>query len=154
MVLIDNSIVLNLNHLLDNNDLYTKNEVLYKDNSYKIVKYNKEQFNNLSNEDKLKYIYLRSIILDSEDNLLVLSPSKSINFEFFKEYNNVEECYAEDFIDGTMINLYYDNKLQSWEICTRSNIGANNKFYNNKTFKEMFYEICYSIGFNIDVKFI
>jgi len=151
MVYIEYSINLDLNHLLYNNNLYTKNEVSYKDNSYKIIKYNKEQFNSLSNEDQLKYMYLRSIILDNDNNLLVLSPAKSVNYEFFKQYNNVDECYAEDFIDGTMINLYYDKKLQSWEICTRSNIGANNKFYNNKTFKEMFYEICYSIDFNLSM---
>ena len=119
MVYIEYSINLDLNHLLYNNNLYTKNEVSYKDNSYKIIKYNKEQFNSLSNEDQLKYMYLRSIILDNDNNLLVLSPAKSVNYEFFKQYNNVDECYAEDFIDGTMINLYYDKKLQSWKFAKK-----------------------------------
>lgn len=151
MVSIEYSINLDLNQLLHDKNLYTTNDIDYKSRQYKIIKYNKENYNKLSNEDQLKYSWLRSIILDSNDNLLVLAPAKSVNYEFFKEYNTIEQCYAEDFIDGTMINLYYDNYLQSWEICTRSTVGANNTFYNNKTFKEMFYDICYSIDFNLSM---
>lgn len=151
MVSIEYSIHLDLNQLLYDKNLYTTNDINYKSRQYKIVKYNKENYNKLSNEDQLKYSWLRSIIFDNNDNLLVLAPAKSVNYDFFKEHNTIEQCYAEDFVDGTMINLYYDNYLQSWEICTRSTIGANNKFYNNKTFKEMFYDICYSIDFNLSM---
>jgi len=151
MVSIEYSINLDLNQLLHDKNLYTTNNIDYKSRQYKIIKYNKENYNKLSNEDQLKYSWLRSIIFDNDDNLLVLAPAKSVNYEFFKEYNTIEQCYAEDFIDGTMINLYYDNYLQSWEICTRSTVGANNTFYNNKTFKEMFYDICYSIDFNLSM---
>ena len=151
MVSIESSNTLDLNLLLHDKNLYTKNDINYKSRQYKIIKYNKENYKKLFNEDQLKYSWLRSIIFDNDDNLLVLAPAKSVNYEFFKQYNTIEECYAEDFIDGTMINLYYDNNLQSWEICTRSTIGANNTFYNNKTFKEMFYDICYSIDFNLSM---
>ena len=151
MVSIDNSITLDLNQLLYNKNLYTITNFNYKSRQYKIIKYNKENYNKLSNEEQLKYSWLRSIICDSDDRMLVLAPAKSVNYEFFKQYNIVEQCYAEDFIDGTMINLYYDKDLQSWEICTRSTVGANNTFYNNKTFKEMFYDICYSIDFNLSM---
>lgn len=151
MVSIENSITLDLNQLLYDKNLYTKTDFNYKSRQYKIIKYNKENYNKLSNEEQLKYSWLRSIIFDNDDNLLVLAPAKSVNYDYFKQYNSVDECYAEDFIDGTMINLYYDNNLQSWEICTRSNVGANNTFNNNKTFKEMFYDICYSIDFNLSM---
>ena len=31
-------------------------------------------------------------------------------------------CYAEEFIEGTMINLFYDVSVDDWEICTKSNV--------------------------------
>merc|ERR1711976_420864 len=37
-----------------------------------------------------------------------------------------------------MINLWYYN--DEWNISTRSKIGAECKWYSNKTFKELFYE--------------
>ena len=111
MVSIENSITLDLNQLLYDTNLYTKTDFNYKSRQYKIIKYNKENYNKLSNEEQSKYSWLRSIIFDSDDNLLVLAPAKSVNYDFFKQHNNVDQCYAEDFIDGTMINLYYDNNF-------------------------------------------
>ena len=70
--------------------------------------------------------------------------------------------YSEDFIDGTMINLFYNNVNKNWEIATRSAIGGNNRFYDdydnissnfgiqqyNISFKNLFYDTCKLINFN------
>ena len=38
-----------------------------------------------------------------------------------------------------------------WEIATRSNIGANCRFNNHKTFREMFFEAAEAKGFTFDL---
>ena len=52
---------------------------------------------------------------------------------------NLENCIAEEFIEGTMINLFFDHENQEWEIASKSAIGAKNNFFVsdnniNKTF--------------------
>jgi hypothetical protein len=57
-------------------------------------------------------------------------------------------CCIEEFIDGTMINMFYD---QEWVVSTKTTIGATCRFYQSTpTFKELFYDtmkFC-SITFN------
>ena len=61
----------------------------------------------------------RSIILKN-NKVVAFSPPKSIGFDLFKNtHSNISESWAEDFIDGTMINVFFDNLNQIWEIATR-----------------------------------
>ena len=48
MVSIEHSINLDLNQLLHDKNLYTINNIDYKSRQYKIIKYNKENYNNRS----------------------------------------------------------------------------------------------------------
>ena len=61
----------------------------------------------------------------------------------------------EEFVEGTMINLFYDFEKDEWIIATKTSVGANNRFFisdysNDMTFKEMFYDIVNYIDFNIE----
>ena len=115
----------------------------YNDEEYIIVKYVKQ---NLTKDEYETYGLARSIII-SNGKVIGFSPPKSLEYTNFIEKNKCEECFAEDFIDGTMVNLFYNAKVNYWEIATRSTIGANNQFFVNReddkrTFREMFFEAC------------
>jgi hypothetical protein len=44
---------------------------------------------------------------------------------------------VEDFLDGVMINLFYDNNSGRWRLATRSRLDADTKFYDH-TFADLF----------------
>ena len=162
---------LNLNILSTfNSDDYQNKEYTFNNNIYNIIKYNKvnlkiyekdnvEKFNTLS-----KY---RSIII-RDNRVLVCSPGKSISYENFKKNNESTDVMLEDFIDGTMINMFYDNINNVWEIATKSTVGGNIIFFNdiknysyfteggykekfeNTTFRTMFFECCKFINLNLE----
>ena len=90
----------------------------------------------------------RSVVTDGK-TIMAYAPPKSINIDDFQSENDVE--YLE-YVDGTMINVYYDDINNTWEIATRSNIGAKYKFFDNceKTFNEMFFEAFNAM--NLDFK--
>ena len=134
-----------------NTSLSIKNNNVALNKNLYLIKYNKEQLKNNYNYSKF-----RSVIV-SDNNVVSFSPPKSLDFKVFSEHNNAFDCYAEDFIDGTMINLFYYN--DSWEISTKSSIGGNVNFFINEynqeikdriTFKNMFLECCKNANLNID----
>jgi hypothetical protein len=55
-----------------------------------------------------------------------------------------ENIIAEEFIEGTMINVFFDPSVNSWKISTRNTVDADVTFYKgpNKTFRTMFFEAC------------
>lgn len=108
---------------------------------YKVIRYDKSKLN----IDNLQTIgLLRSVILDNDYNVLCYSCPKSIPYSEFKEkYNDNKNLTANEFVEGTMINLFWDTTKDNsgcWQIATRSTVGANTRFYKNKTFKNMFEE--------------
>ena len=69
---------------------------------------------------------------------MCVPPFKSIKFEEFSLYNpQLSSTIYEEFFDGTMINLFWYGE---WMISTRSKIGANCKWFSNKTFHQLFSE--------------
>ena len=116
-----------------------------------LIKYNKHS---LTHDNVSTLGLFRSVITDGE-RILSFAPPKSQNYNNFIVNNDFQDCHISEFIDGTMINVFYNtsniNKngksSPKWEIATRSNIGANCRFNLNskKTFREMFYDaICIS----------
>ena len=119
---------------------------------YKIVRYNKD----LIDKDTISSFGLvRSVVINKNNHVISVSPSKSLTFEeFFKKYpDKNEHIIGEQFVEGTMINLFWDHSIESWEIATRNTVGANVSFYKNKndnndensnykTFNQMFHEAC------------
>ena len=61
---------------------------------------------------------------------------------------------AETFVEGTMINMFYDKTSNCYEIATRSSVGGNLSFYmeggfdKSCTFKSMFDDVCKHVGFD------
>lgn len=162
----------NLSSVLNDIDEYFyKKKYVFNNNEYTIIKYHKEKLKEIENGDYDNFNYLskfRSLVVRN-NKLLVFSPEKSLNFDTFsKKYENIDECWMEDFIDGTMINVFYDNINNTWEIATRSTVGGNivffndiknysffecdNQFqhYNNITFRSMFFETCGANNFDLN----
>lgn len=117
-----------------------------------LIKYNKQMLT----DDNISTLGLfRSIITDGK-KILSFAPPKSRNYNHFIVQNEFDKCHITEFIDGTMINVFYNTsnlnkngKSQpKWEIATRSNIGANCRFNLNskKTFREMFFDACVPEG--------
>ena len=142
----------NINDFAKNNpELSIKNKNIGINDNLYLIKYNKQNTNNYDN-----YSNYRSVVINDK-KILAFSPPKSIKYEEFIKNNNCSECFAEDFIDGTMINLFYINDM--WEVSTKSLIGGNISFYindsninnvENNTFKSMFLECCKNANFNIN----
>jgi hypothetical protein len=121
---------------------------------YYIVNYDK---NILSNDLIGEYGIYRSVILNQNNKIICFSPPKSISYNIFtgKYPEKHANIVAQEFIEGTMINVFWDEKIGlsgGWEICTKKNIGANNVFYQNtKTFREMFLEAIKANNLNLDL---
>jgi hypothetical protein len=62
---------------------------------------------------------------------------------------------AQDFIEGTMINVFFDSVNDCWQISTRNTVDAEVSFFketnkwSNKTFNQMFVEACLFNNLNI-----
>jgi hypothetical protein len=112
---------------------------------YKVIRYNK---NTLCYDNIPTYGIYRSVIINSDSQIVSFSPPKSVNADaFIKKYDTkTDSLVAEEFIEGTMINVFWDPKIGlsgAWEISTRNTVGAVSSFYkssNAKTFRDMFLE--------------
>jgi hypothetical protein len=119
-----------------------------KENEEKyLVSYNK-------NKTLVETIGLHRSLIFLNDNLVCFSPPKSLAFyDFCKKYPTISEnVVIEEFIEGTMINVFYNDVSHGWEIATKNNIGATNHFYKNSmySFGNIFYDTCRYIGFNLE----
>ena len=124
----------------DNLGLVTKT---YEDLGLKITKYVKDT----SNMDDPYTQKCRGLIREIDTNKIVcMPPIKSTNLEDFLAKFDINECTLEEFIDGTMINLFHYK--DDWHISTRSSIGAKCRWYSKKHFCELFDE-CNKIDFNV-----
>tara|TARA_A100001015_G_C14995974_1_gene716214 strand:- start:332 stop:1567 length:1236 start_codon:yes stop_codon:yes gene_type:complete len=125
------------------------NNINYSFNvKYYILKY----IRSLLNVDNYHDIgLLRSIVL-KDNKIICFSPVKSLNYEYFISYYNANTCIAEEYVEGTMINLFYDYELNNWQISTKSSVGGNVKFLKNqKNFSDLFNDICNEL--NIDLNY-
>jgi hypothetical protein len=134
------------------------NTIHYNKNAYQIVKYVK---NNINRDNVLSTGLFRSVIARN-GKVLSFAPPKSMDTSDFINSYEASECYAEEFVEGTMINLFYDDNYtksteeeeeeyvekSKWIITTKSNIGAKNSFFTNghihpeDTFQHMFLDAC------------
>lgn len=95
--------------------------------SYEIITYDKSF---LCQGEPAHNTQYRSVIFSyPEHELLSFSPPKSITFtDFYQKYplstTLVENIYVNEMIEGTLIHLFYDNRIQSWEIATKNAVGG------------------------------
>lgn len=109
----------------------------------------------------------RSVITTEQNKVICVAPPSSMNFENFATFyskQSAKEIVINEVVEGTMINLFYDERIESWEITTRVFIGCNNWFLKldyqqsiypvengcesnvaekkpNKTFRDMFFDV-------------
>ena len=116
---------------------------------YTILRYDKEALDR-SRESVETTGMFRSVVLE-DGKIKCFAPPKSLDRGLFTGLLDGGECYAEEFIEGTMINMFYDGSLPEdevlghWEIATRSSVGGETRFFSNsknegKTFRDMFIE--------------
>ena len=143
------------NALLHNNINNTNNSNILKLNNvesktstnkaYKVIQYDKQL---LSSDIVNTYGLCRSVIANEESKVVSFAPPKSVTADaFMKKYPVKTDCLiAEEFVEGTMINVFWDSAIGltgAWEISTRNTVGATSSFYKHsdaKTFRTMFLE--------------
>lgn len=119
-------------------ELDIKNEKLIEkltsmnNNAYKVIRYDEKYV--CDNDENLgKY---RSVILsEPEGRILCYSPPKSITPELFNERNpdiNSPDILINEVIEGTMVSLFWDDRINQWELATKGAVGANYWFYRTK----------------------
>ena len=94
------------------------------------------------------YGLCRSVVLNTNNQVVGFAPPKSMSAESFinKYPENINGIQAEEFVEGTMINVFFDPSIGvtgSWEISTRNTVGATSSFFKSpgsKTFRQMFME--------------
>jgi len=132
---INNSNILKLNKI----ECRTANNI-----PFKVIRYDK---NFLTSDLFSSYGLFRSVIVNN-DKVVGFAPPKSLNCEhFIKKYPEItKEIVAEEFVEGTMINVFWDQTIGltgGWELSTRNTVGATSTFYKgtkSQTFRDMFLE--------------
>jgi hypothetical protein len=100
--------------------------------TYKIYNYDKMILSVLDDVHS-KY---RSVIFSYPENILFsFSPPKSIEyFDFMKKYPKINDpIVITEKIEGIAVNLFYDMRIHSWEISTKTSIGGNYWYFANNT---------------------
>jgi hypothetical protein len=88
-------------------------------------------------DEPLKTRQCRSVVLSYPENkLLSFSPPKSLtSSEFKKRYPDIDEedLYVNEQIEGTLLHLFYDTRIDSWEIATKKAVGGHYRtfYYKN-----------------------
>jgi hypothetical protein len=132
----------NSSNILKLNNIESKTST---NKSYKVIQYDK---NWLSSDLVSTYGLCRSVIASEDGKVVCFAPPKSVSADaFIKKYPlNKNNLIAEEFVEGTMINVFWDSTIGltgAWEIATRNTVGATSSFYKSaesKTFRTMFLE--------------
>ena len=125
----------------------------YSTRDYKLVNYVPEKLTpNLTGTAGI----MKSLIFTSDNKLVSFCPPKSHSCEMFADmFTDLSLLQVEEFVDGTMVNLFWDPSRDEWDINTRRKLGANNYYYtytNNyhqPTFRNMFYDTATACGLDI-----
>jgi len=135
-----------------NKDIYSEDNG-NNNYDYKMIHYSKD----LLTPDLIPiYGLFRSVIVNKKNEIICFSPPKSIPADIFIEKYSIKNLVVivEEFLEGTMINVFWDEEVGVWEIATRNTIGANTTFFQkpnqiSKTFRIMFLEACIENNVNI-----
>ena len=115
---------------------------------YKVLKYDEKYVC----DDDVKTGLYRSVVYTDEGQLLCYSSPKSIlSDEFSEKHEKIGgDILVSEVVEGTMISLFWDDRIGGWELATKGSIGGNYWFYRTqyenekerqKTFREMFLEV-------------
>lgn len=131
-----------LTSLIGQDDNHIKTQTM---NGYTVRRYDKKV---LTPDNISTYGLCRSVITDADNNIVAFSPPKSLPFEeFVAKYPDTSQIVATEFVEGTMINLFWGDG--DWVLASRSNVGATNMI-NSKTFRDMFYEAMHACNLDLN----
>jgi hypothetical protein len=94
--------------------------------------------------------YSSLILSEPEGKILSYVPQPIPAPEFMTRYPITDDRVASEAIEGTLITLFWDERIQQWEIGTKGAVGGNYWFYRTKypcihessreqsTFRQMF----------------
>ena len=135
--------------VIDTNYAESKHIYIKKLDDLFVAKYDKSK---LTTENINWLGFFRSVIISPDGRVICIAPNKSINFDVFSQRNKYEECFFQEFVEGTMINVFYDNFIDDWNITTRSTIGAKCNFNmdSNITYRYMFLDAMNHIGMEFE----
>lgn len=143
----------------------TINNVEFNYKKYNLIKYNGK----CNPEDKSNGI-LRSVVARENGKILAVDQKTFKVDEFIKRGNEAtsnvtsKDVRIEQYISGPKIRLFYDemqkdDERSEWVVCTKSNIGANNRYFvdagasvaagtneSTSTYQKMFIEACDHTG--------
>ena len=93
----------------------------------------------------------RSIVWNMETNRPAgISPSRGLRFSTAPNpIASFAGFRVEEFVDGVMINAFYDGRTAAWQISTRTQIGATGSFYGKRPFVDLFHETCKVQGIDL-----
>jgi hypothetical protein len=124
-------------------NVYNIDTVNYNQDKIKTKTYNKSNVtytilnydNNFICDNDVSNGYYRSLIVSSPENkLLAFSPQKSLKPDtFIEKYSVIDETiFMNEIIEGTMVNLFFDDRVRQWEISTRGAVGGSYFYYRNQ----------------------
>jgi len=105
-----------------------------------VIYYNKESTMTLPHVP-----YFRSVVWDMCLNVPVCAaPAKADSGEVSATF------VAEDFLDGVMLNMFWDSGSSQWRLASRSQLDAGNTFYSRRPFFTLFMEAVVANGLNLN----
>ena len=126
------------------------------DKVYHILKYDKVKLNAMATATATatatdeKIGMLRSVVY-SNKQILCFSPPKSVKIEKFIDKYCESDCWAEELVEGTMINLFYDPDIKKWEIASKTSVGGDVTYFQDQpTFLKLFNECCEELAINME----
>tara|TARA_Y100000385_G_scaffold281767_1_gene335116 strand:+ start:2100 stop:3332 length:1233 start_codon:yes stop_codon:yes gene_type:complete len=92
----------------------------------------------------------RSIIIDKNNyEIKMLGLIGSIKFEEFIKNVSWNDLVVEESIDGTLINLYYNNN--EWNVSTKKTLNGECYWNTKRSFKELFLETINKLNLNFNI---
>jgi len=118
---------------------------------YAIIYYNKKKSNMA-----LPHVPLcRSVIWNKVTNQPVMAaPARGRQFlEAVADGVTADggsDFIVEDYLDGVMINMFYDSVKLEWALATRTQIGATGNFFGKRSFADLFWETFKTAGLTLE----
>jgi len=115
---------------------------LYAD--YYLLQYDKI---GLCFNDYKNMLYRSTVFSHPQKRVLSFTPMKSVSLAIFMEENPTmsEHIWTNDYVEGVMIQLFYDSRVKKWIMGTKGGVGGNyghgskpRSHGSNDTFYDMF----------------